>query len=87
MITDKSGSRGDYSSFKYDGPVLVEKEYADITVIVDRCSVEAYINGTYQSGMAYAEGGISFISDCVASGSIKIYSLNKIQRNALESFY
>ena len=87
MVTDKSGSRGDYSGFLYDTEVLLPDQYASITIIVDVCSVEAYINGSYQGGMVYGGSGISFLSDCTVSGSIEIFSLSPVERNRLESFY
>ncbi len=87
MVSDKSGSGGEYASMKYDCPVLLPSEYADITVIVDVCSVEAYMNGSYQGGMVYGGEGLEFLADCTVEGSIEIYSLTPMRRNAIESFY
>ncbi|MBR3750651.1 MAG: glycoside hydrolase family 32 protein [Clostridia bacterium] len=87
MVTDKSGSEGDYSAFKYDDPVFKDGEYADMVVIVDRHAVEAYVNGTYQGGMVYGGEGTEFIADCAVEGTVEIFELEAIERNRLEGFY
>ena len=87
MVTDKSGSQGEYSTFRYDNPVFKHSEYADIVIISDRHAVEAYINGSYQSGMVYGSEGSGFISDCKLEGTIEVFALEPIKRNRIQSFY
>jgi hypothetical protein len=50
-------------------------------------AVEAYINGSYQSGMVYGSEGSGFISDCKLEGTIEVFALEPIKRNRIQSFY